>query len=65
MTKLLWGWIRLQIGAAPFVNEGKNCIAKISLDVNILFVIFFYRQLQKMVHDIKNNEGGIMDKIKK
>ena len=23
------------------------------------------RQLQKMVHDIKNNEGGIMDKIKK
>ncbi|XP_062958837.1 B-cell linker protein isoform X2 [Cynocephalus volans] len=24
-----------------------------------------YRQLQKMVHDIKNNEGGIMNKIKK
>uniref|UniRef100_A0A8Q3WLC3 B cell linker n=1 Tax=Homo sapiens TaxID=9606 RepID=A0A8Q3WLC3_HUMAN len=23
------------------------------------------RQLQKMVHDIKNNEGGIMNKIKK
>ncbi|EPY88745.1 hypothetical protein CB1_000155019 [Camelus ferus] len=24
-----------------------------------------HRQLQKMVHDIKNNEGGIMNKIKK
>ncbi|KAK2501401.1 hypothetical protein MC885_014279 [Smutsia gigantea] len=30
-----------------------------------MFTFVSYRQLQKMVHDIKNNEGGIMNKIKK
>uniref|UniRef100_A0A452F0F5 B cell linker n=1 Tax=Capra hircus TaxID=9925 RepID=A0A452F0F5_CAPHI len=30
-----------------------------------MFHFISYRQLQKMVHDIKNNEGGIMNKIKK
>uniref|UniRef100_A0A452F0Z9 B cell linker n=1 Tax=Capra hircus TaxID=9925 RepID=A0A452F0Z9_CAPHI len=29
-----------------------------------MFHFISYRQLQKMVHDIKNNEGGIMNKIK-